>query len=122
MQDKFDRLWSSNFVIQDFWRLVELTDGEFDPRNFSMKENASGTTIGFTWRGKSFQFPFGGSANYIPPINAILQHEGSSNGFAVLAGTQSNGWMSHGSPEVVFGPVELLDTLETEYGVEMTVR
>ncbi|MGB7342704.1 MAG: hypothetical protein WBD20_00675 [Pirellulaceae bacterium] len=110
--------------INSFWYLVDASGGEFDPKNFTVLEDKTlgRKMVGFTWRGKSFYFPFGGVIGFVPPLNAILRHEGSKNGFAQVMGRPTGGFLTASTPKVAFGPVEMLEALETDFGLTIVGR
>ena len=110
--------------LDSFWRMVDATNEEFAPDHFTVFEDDAqgGRTVGFTWNGKRYRFPFRSVIGFVPQLNAVLKDAGSKNGFVQFTGRPSGGFMTASTPKVAFGPVALLDALEKEFGMAVSFR
>ncbi|QEG23191.1 hypothetical protein MFFC18_30870 [Mariniblastus fucicola] len=112
-------------IVNDFWKLADLTDGKFQPSalRIGLNKHSSETTCSFIWRDKTFSFPVSDySASLIPPLNAILRSEGLDECFVVVQGYPTVKLLDDNSEVVLCGPTEVFDELETEFGLFISVR
>jgi hypothetical protein len=115
----------SNAIICDLWTLADSTKGEFSPTAVHVgTDRITGRLeCSFLWRGKRFAFQTAGkSSTLVPPINAILNSEGVDQNFAVVNGDHQTSFLDSEFDVVLFGPVNLLDALESDFGLQISIR
>ena len=110
--------------ISSFWRMVDLSQGEFQPEYMTMLDDKKKgkRIVGFIWKGKRYQFRMSGTVGHIASINAVLRHQGSKNGYVEFLGRPDGGFLTPHTPKVVFAPNALIDELEEKFFMAVRFR
>ena len=116
-EGSWDRVYYGSYD-SNFWKLVDQTDGEFDPQFYTRTPDPTDPKkrrhlISFVWRGKRYRYP---TSLHYPSLNVILKREGSLNSFAEVSTFPSGGFLTEGTYKIGFAPTKVWDALESDFG------